>query len=257
MSEAHLLPPLPSNYAIKLGANPIPVRNSDFGSYQSFGDIVESESSLSEVPQVLPLVVCKHCEDSLQGAFNHCLSKHGDYMPLDSTYEIDEEQDGILKSEPPYFNIIKDPIKSSNPVFENPQQRIERDRWVAQQKRHNSDKLDLGKPKIKGLGVKTGKNFSGALYKRMLEAKEREITTLRKELYETVQRGTAENDNVTKLKRALNKSVKFYTLAEEWQQGESSKLQEDIRRLKCDVSSLMAILINSEVQKQNVLFVLT
>jgi hypothetical protein len=241
------------------GGNPYPnYRNSpDFGSIGSISEIAnsaESNHGAQESVQSLSLTVCKKCQDILLEVFEHCLNKHGESIPLLSTHHIDEEADGRIQSEVPYFDIVKDPTTNKHkPAFEDPGEKIERDRWVQQQNRNKQNRLDIGQ-KAKGLGIKTGKCFSGAIYKRMLDAKEREITQLRTQLYETTQREATETDNVKKLKRALNQSVTYYTFAEEWQQSESSRLQTDVRNLKGELSSLMAFLINSEVEKQAVGF---
>lgn len=243
-----------------IGANPLPsIRNApDLGTIANLGQFTEpSEQDKEELVPKLSIDVCQHCQDTLLSAFDHCLAKHGDFVPIDSTYEIDEENDGLIRTDAPLFDIIQDPtINMTKPIFENPKSIIERDKWVLSQKKIAAGKLDLGiqKPKVKGLGVKPGnKYFSGALYKRMLDAKEREITSLRQQLYETAQREASENQSVTKLKRALNKSVRYYTMAEEWQQYESVRLQNDIKKLKAEISTLIAYFINSEVQKQNVI----
>jgi hypothetical protein len=205
----------------------------------------------TEQPIHSTLKVCKHCQDTLLGAFDHCLSKHGETIQFDSIHDIDEEADGKIQTEAPLFDIIKDPTISKKAILPNPHSDIERDRWVLQQAKQTASKLDVTAKK-KGLGVKTGRHFSGAIYKRMLDAKEKEITDLRRKLFESLKREENENDSVRKLKNALNKSVNYYTFAEEWQNQESLRLQADVKRLKNDISSLMAFLINSEVEKQNV-----
>lgn len=272
-ATSHQLPPIshsPKSLIIAqpLGGNPYPnVRNaSDFGSIGSIGELSASAVSDYHRPahhhdhhqedtvQSFSLTVCKQCQDVLLGAFEHCLSKHGEPLPLLSTHHIDEEADGKILIEPPSFDIIKDPTLSQpkKPAFDDPKERIERDRWVQQQAKLRAARLDITAPKVKGLGVKTGKSFSGAIYKRMLEAKDKEINQLRAQLYDTARKELLESENVKKLKKALNQSVNYYTFAEEWQQNESSRLQQDVRHLKSEMSSLMAFLINSEVEKQSV-----
>jgi hypothetical protein len=255
------LPPIshaPKSIAVAqpLGSNPYPNfrHATDFGSIGSIGElsaaaITDNRSNQEDSTQSFSLTVCKQCQDALLGAFDHCLSKHGE--PL-STHYIDEEADGKILVEPPSFDIIKDPTLSlqKKPAFDDPKEKIERDRWVQQQSKLRAARLDITTPKIKGLGVKCGKSFSGAIYKRMLEAKDREINQLRAHLYDTARKEFLESENVKKLKKALNQSVHYYTFAEEWQQNESSRLQQDVRHLKSEMSSLMAFLINSEVEKQ-------
>jgi hypothetical protein len=200
------------------------------------------------------LNVCKKCQDTLLSVFEHCLSKQGEKLAFESIHDIDEDADGKILTEAPLFDIIKDPTNNkSKMVMADPHSEIERDRWVLQQAKHAAAKLDITAKKSKGLGVKTGRHFSGAIYKRMLDAKEKEITELRKKLFETSRAQENESDSVRKLKNALNRSVNYYTFAEEWQKQESSRLQSDVKKLKCDISSLMALLINSEVEKQNVI----
>lgn len=270
-APASHLPPLSKVLPNIIGANPYPhIRNaSDFGSIGSIGELSaageENVRSLihshnhhsrdfNDTTQSLSLTVCKKCQEVLLGAFEHCLNKHGEPIPLLSTHHIDEEADGKIQVEAPIFDIVKDPTLSQpkKPAFDDPHEKVERDRWVQLQAKNKTAKLDITQPKVKGLGVKPGKAFSGAIYKRMLEAKDKEINMLRAQLYDVTRREVAESETVKKLKRALNQSVNYYTFAEEWQQNESSRLQVDIRHLKSELSSLMAFLINSEVEKQSV-----
>lgn len=245
-AHTHLLPPLANT---PLGSNPYKIRKADLG---SMGNIVELEDSVHET-QSMSLNVCKQCQASLMGAFEHCLTRHGEPISVDSVYQIDEEADGQQQTPAPLFDIIKDTSKKEKPMFESSIDKIERDRWVLGQSKKSKETLSITGPRLKGLGVKTGKSFSGAIYKRMLDAKEKEIAHLRGQLYQTMKREEFESVNVQKLRKALNRSVNYYTFAEEWQQSESTRLQMDIKQLKGEISSLMAFLINAEVEKQSVL----
>ena len=196
--------------------------------------------------------ICPDCQKVLLHAFDHCLNKQGEVIPLSSTHEVDEEAHGKLLTDVPLFDIIKDPTRfNPRQAFENPQEVIEREKWVHKQAKKT---VALAIPKVKGLGIKPRRSFSGAIYKRMLDAKEREITGLRTQLYESSKLKAFETENVRKLKQALNQSVNYYTFAEEWQQSEASRLQQDIRHLKAEASSMIAILINAEVEKQGVIW---
>jgi hypothetical protein len=254
-----VLPPLNSSRMnTAFGGNPqSQLRGrADVGSIGQITQLIEPMEEIGHdhsAGQNVSLSVCKHCQDSLLGAFEHCLSKNGETMAFQSIHDIDEDADARLQTEPPVFNIIKDPTATKNtPLIDNPQSQVERDRWVFQQSKSAAAKMDITAKKTKGLGVKTGRHFSGAIYKRMLDAKEKEITELRKKLYDSMRREENESDSVRKLKKALNKSVHYYTFAEEWQKSESARLQADVKHLKHEISSLMAFLINSEVEKQNV-----
>jgi hypothetical protein len=258
MDAISALPPLHSpRINTAFGGNPQSQlrARSDVGSIGQITQLIEPMEEVGHMHSVqnITLSVCKHCQDSLLGAFEHCLSKNGETMAFQSIHDIDEDADAQLQTEPPVFDIIKDPTASKNtPLLDHPQSQIERDRWVLHQSKSAAAKLDITAKKAKGLGVKTGRHFSGAIYKRMLDAKEKEITELRKRLYDSMRREENESDSVRKLKKALNKSVHYYTFAEEWQKSESSRLQADVKHLKNEISSLMAFLINSEVEKQNV-----
>jgi hypothetical protein len=194
--------------------------------------------------------ICIDCQKLLLHSFEHCLTKQGVFVPLPSTHEIDEVADGKILTEVPLFDIVKDPTRfNPRDAFEDPQDAIDRETWVHQQ----SKKLTaLFVPNVKGLGIKPGKAFSGAIYKRMLDSKDKEIMNLRSDLYEASKLKEFETENVRKLKHALHRSVHYYTFADQWQQSEASRLQQDIRQLKAETSSLIAILINAEVEKQGV-----
>ncbi|KAJ3314142.1 hypothetical protein HDV04_000914 [Boothiomyces sp. JEL0838] len=253
------LPPIPYTQkpllVTPLGANPQEQYRlkADYGSIGSICDLPETE--IPHNPESLAFKVCQHCQTSLLGAFEHCLAKNGEPINFASSHQINEEADGVLSSEMPYFDIIKDPTQGfQKPLFNNPKEQIERNNWVLHQSKQKNTKLDIrAGGTVKGLGIQSGKNFSGTLYKRMLDAKDKEINQLRAHLYETAKREKAESVNVKKLKNALSKSVNYYVFAEEWQKSESARLQDDIRHLKSEISSLMAFLINSEVEKQALL----
>lgn len=261
-ANAQFLPPISrhssrSNHPPVFGSNPFQNQRVGHGcgSVDSASEVDEIEDPLNQVEDgaTLSLSICKRCQDYLLHAFDHCLSKHGEPIPLMSTHNIDEVSDGKFMSNPPLFDIVRDPTLSNKKIaFGDPKERLDRDRWIHQQAKLKEAKFDISTPRIKGLGVKSGKSFSGALYKRMLDAKDKEIYALRTQIFEISRREESDADNVKKLRKALNQSVNYYTFAEEWQQTESTRLQHDVRQLKSETSSLMAFLINSEVDKQNV-----
>ncbi|KAI8901201.1 hypothetical protein BC833DRAFT_562693 [Globomyces pollinis-pini] len=222
---------------------------SDLGSIGSILENAESFCDDNEKTSPFSVHVCKECQSALVNAFDHCLINQGQdpNVMLNSVREIDEIGDGIIQSEMPYFDIVKDPTKNcSKKIFEKGREKVERDRWVLQQAKESNARLDITKkiPKV-GLGVKTGKSFSGAIYKRMLNAKELEITKLRQQLFETSQKEKFESTNVQKLKVALNKSVNYYVFAEEWQKTECSRLQDD---LLGNISELQKTIKTKEVE---------
>jgi hypothetical protein len=205
------------------------------------------------------LRVCTDCHKTLLHAFDHCLSHQGELPELKSIHEIDEIRDAIVQSEQPYFEVITDPtVGAKKPNPEEESLKVAKDRWVfAEQKRAKEKRVNLSRQLAQALPVKGGgsgpKAFSGALYKQMLDHKDREIQSLREQLYEYRLAEGFEAQNVDKLKRALNKAVKYYTCAEEWQKSESARLQRDVQFLKAELSSMMAFLINAEEEKQKVI----
>lgn len=248
LAHSHLLPPLDAR--IKTKATLVPVlknKNESLGTLFEEGEQDNGDSAI--------LKVCQECKTTLLHAFEHCLSKNGDYEPLPSTHEINEVKDAELLSQVPYFDILKDPTRHARkPNFLEPSKIVEKERWILKQQKDASKALEMpyNAKKMTSSGVKQGKKFCGTIYKRMLEAKEHEITKLRGQLYETLKREQFESTNVKKLRVALGRSVNFYTFAEEWQQSETARLQEDVKHLKAETSSLMAFLINAEVEKHQV-----
>jgi hypothetical protein len=232
--------------------------------YRTGATLCSVRSSIATCPQKnaqirsesnpITSTICLDCQKLLLYSFEHCLTKQGGFVPLPSTHEVDEDEDAKILTEAPLFDIVKDPTRfNPRDAFESPQDVIDRETWVHQQsKKVNAFYI----PNIKGLGIKPEKSFSGAIYKRMLDAKDKEIMALRSELYEASKLKEYETENVRKLKHALHKSVHYYTFADEWLQSEASRLQQDIRQLKAETSSLIAILINAEVEKQRVYYFL-
>ncbi|KND03695.1 uncharacterized protein SPPG_01161 [Spizellomyces punctatus DAOM BR117] len=206
---------------------------------------------------LVSLRVCKECQNALLGAFEHCLAKNGDQPIMGSLHEIDEVEDGRRLTEPPYFRIVKDPTKPKNTVYTDVSEKIDRERWAYVEQRYAATQEHPGNARAtftsmgpRGWGIESGRVFSGALYKRTLDAKDKEIHMLREQLYERTQSEKQEQNDVEKLRIALKKAVNYYVYAEEWQAVESARLQQDIRYLKAELSSLMAFLINSEEGKR-------
>ncbi|KAJ3384906.1 hypothetical protein HDU92_003335 [Lobulomyces angularis] len=195
----------------------------------------EHSHSHEESQVFVSLRVCKHCQDSLLQTFHHCLSKQTSpesesSFAINSLTQIDEVEDAKRLKEPPYFNLIKDPTKFKNNIFVNSLHAIERDRTVLKE--------------MKALP------FSGNLYRQTLQQHKKEIMKLKKNLYDKTKEEEFQLDNVERLRLALQKAVKYYAFAEEWQSEESSRLQYDVKCLKGEMSSLMAFLINSEEEKR-------
>ena len=215
-----------------------------------FGEDIRlpSPSNDREDSIVASMKVCEKCKDALLKTFDHCLVKAGgDLNPLQSVRYIDEEADATPKTEQPYFDIIADPTK--RPYVDENQQKVERERFILHQSKKAQSKLEKSLPIALNHSSKPI-GFSGAIYKRMLDAKDHEINVLRGQLFDAKQRNETESANVRRLRIALNRSVNYYTFAEEWQQNESARLQHDVKYLKGEISSLMACLINSEEQKR-------
>lgn len=210
-------------------------------------------------PLLISLRVCKECQNALLRAFDHCLAKRGDEPIMQSVYEIDEVQDAQQLTEPPYFKIVKDPTKPKNTVYTDVSEKVERERWAFYEKRKAALREHPGNLRTKpvngagrGSGIAAGTVFSGALYKRVLDVKDKEIQMLREQLYDRTMSEKLEHGDVDKLRAALKKAVNYYVFAEEWQAVESARLQQDVRQLKAELSSLMAFLINSEEEKRKV-----
>ena len=159
---------------------------------------------------LLSLRVCQDCQSSLLGAFNHCLSQHS--PNISSIHEIDPVQDGLSTSEQPYFDIIKDP---TIPIVRNVADHITKDRFLFAQQKMNKEQTGIlsnqfAKEKsglISTQNATTGKGFSGALYKRMLDHKDKQIQELQSRIYEQDMAGGAQEKNVDALKKALNKVI--------------------------------------------------
>ena len=242
-----------------------------------FAGSIESIKEEHQIHHVLAgsWKVCLTCQNALLGAFDHCLGKNSEPILPTSVHHIDEVADAVPQHEVPYFDIVKDPTRSKDKTFVDAHEKVERDRWVLSQKKQATMRDEVGMlerslpkggvasnaylskvakntkiPNVPGNGVQNGALFSGAIYKRMLDTKDKEIQQLREKLFDTLRKERFEAENVQRLRVALNRSVYYYTFAEEWQQIESERLQHDVRHLKSDVSALIAFLINSEEEKR-------
>ncbi|KAI8823671.1 uncharacterized protein EV422DRAFT_504837 [Fimicolochytrium jonesii] len=204
----------------------------------------------------LSMRACPDCQEALLGAYNHCLMDTGtESSLLDSLNQIDEEEDGRRLTDPPFFRIIRDPTAPKNTLYTDVGKKVERDRWAFQEGK-NASKLEQAKNKklpcavAKGAGVQGSHLFSGAIYKRTLDFKDKEIKMLREQLYDKIVSERADHEDAQKLRSVLKKAVNYYVYAEEWQAIESSRLQADVRSLKAELASLMAFLIQSENDKR-------
>ncbi|KAI9362986.1 hypothetical protein DFJ73DRAFT_946290 [Zopfochytrium polystomum] len=212
-------------------------------------------------PLLVSLRVCKQCQEELLHAFDHCLSRHSHAGPnparprRNAGAKRGGAGGGALPEPPPDDRShgggggnnggVKD--DAANPVCDAPAQRVARDRAVFFQTRARRGANPLAQ---RGPTFGSSKTFSGALYRATIEAKDREIRVLREKLFDHVAAENLEHTNVEKLRIALSKSMQYYSYAEEWQMHESARLQQDIRYLKAEMSSLMAFLINSEEEKR-------
>jgi hypothetical protein len=160
-----------------------------------------------EANGLISLRVCQDCQSSLMGAFNHCLSQHSPSMR--SIHEIDPIVDGQLKSEQPYFDIVQDPTVAIVRT-----DKVAKDRFLFAQNQINCKHTGLlsaqmAKDKTGVISTKAAANvakgFSGALYKRMLHHKDKQIQGLQSKIYEQDLVEGAHEKNVELLKKALNK----------------------------------------------------
>lgn len=152
--------------------------------------------------------------------------------------EIDGVEDGLRFTSPPCFDIIADPTLKLAAVRNFHAETLPR-----------QTRINLGSPE----GNLIPKLFSGSLYKRMLNSKDREIRNLRIKLFESVKIVQNEQEKVYQLKSALGKSVSYYTFADEWQSFESTKLQRDIKILKHELCVIMSYFMNAEAEKEKLI----
>jgi hypothetical protein len=233
-----------------------------------FESLTQHNDSLapSTEPMNVSLHVCRQCQDGLMAAFEHCLSRHSNHdsasIPvLDSIHNVDEIADATQLCPPPYVQLVADPTVKPRPIYDEFLSKMERERGVGAVGFKGAVVKGgigpvggggTGAGMMKGPWIGTSRFFSGGIFKRTLEAKDREIRMLRDQLFDRVRAESLEHQNVERLKHALDKSMKYYYYAEDWQKNESARLQQDVRYLKAELSSLMAFLINSEEEKRQV-----
>lgn len=232
-TEDRILPPI---VRASFGVNNDPVRIHESTSLATITDYEHLSSHTHHVvndnPDRLPKIVCGPCQDILLHVYGHCL----DTRVIPSTNTIDEIADGLSILPAPLFDVIRDPTVPLGPIIGGEKIRG-----------HNR----LGEL---GLGVRSGKVFSGPIYKRVLQAQQREIVGLRSKLHESGRREVGGAANVELLRKALGRAVGNSVCAEEWRVLETKRLQEDVRWLKTETSSLVAGLIDAEVGRQKVIF---
>lgn len=235
----------------------------------------------------LHIHVCKECQSQLSTAFEHCLSKN---TLLSTAIDETEDAQFQNNPPPYELIKDPSKVKNTLYVDSNEKRRREReashieiklaqfeDNQHQQQSRSRSHsrahtQTNNNAPaststtipsdvpnrnynhkfyQLSGSNGKFGnKNFAGTLYKSILHNKDKEIEALRKKLLEKTESEQFEHGNVEKLRGALQESMKYYMSAEDWQRRESDRLQQDIKYLKTEFSSLMACLVNSEEEKK-------
>ncbi|KAL7751147.1 hypothetical protein RI367_003352 [Sorochytrium milnesiophthora] len=237
--------------------------------------------------QIASLVdVCPECMQLLFQAYNHCIA--GKKTLFASPHTIREEQDARILTRPPDYVVVAEPkIREADPDMVDPAERVayerrahrhareqtqleqntvhagaspqRRTRQASEQQRPGElprtrartrtvDGTDAAEAQPNG----DGDAFSGLLYRQMIGSKNAEIDRLRMKLFASETAEHREADNVQRLQKALRHSLKYYTQAEHWQEQESSRLVADVRVLKAEISMLMAVMINEETQKQQV-----
>ncbi len=203
-----------------------------------------SSTPLPETTSETPLPVCTDCQSSLLHTFEHCLMKNNDaHLLLESILMVDEKLDSQKRTFAPVFPIVKvsDTTIKRKELFKDPQETIDRDKTVLEEMNHQHQPNAYNA------------SFSGNLFKFTMEAKRKEIQSLRQELYENRKSKEEDSGKIAKLQKALAKAVNYYTHAEEWQTYESSRLQNDVKFLKRYISSLMAYLIQFREEKIKVI----
>ncbi|KAJ3189988.1 hypothetical protein HDU85_000279 [Gaertneriomyces sp. JEL0708] len=201
------------------------------------------------------LSICKKCQEMLLSTFDHCLGKDSEPFQLESVYLIDETQDAQSLTEPPHFRVVLDPTKPRIEQKSDVAQKIDGQRWAFHRQLAHARAEDPANKRHayqgpRGVGIESAYLFSGTVYRKNLEANQKEIMNLREQLYDRMVAEKSEQEDVEKLRAALKKAVNYYVYAEEWQAAESARLQADVRALKVQVSALMAFIISSEGEKR-------
>lgn len=223
------------------------------------------EDELNSIAHSMHL--CCNCEKSLLTAYTHCLCKP--YGGLPSIRNVDEVADAAILVEPPYFEYIKQPklhkneqalIKSTVSTVAMPVPLTSFDVVdgyevtggnCKQRQRGTSNAITEDSKRCQQKSL-----FSGLTYKSILAEKNHTIESLSIFLQESKILEKNEHENVTKLQQALTRSVKYAAFAEEWHQEEIQRLQQDVRFLKAQYSSMLAYLFQSEESKKQVSLIL-
>ncbi|ORY30462.1 hypothetical protein BCR33DRAFT_724291 [Rhizoclosmatium globosum] len=97
-------------------------------------------NNVAENTSTVSLRVCRCCQDQLMSVFDHCLSKTSDDPEhrLSSFHEIDEVADAQILTNPPLYQMVKDPTKRANAIFDETIE--EKDREIRQLREKLYDK---------------------------------------------------------------------------------------------------------------------
>lgn len=92
------------------------------------------------------------------------------------------------------------------------------------------------------------------IFKQVLLGKQKELAHTRDSLFSQALVAQKESENVKKLQNALSKAMGYYTRVEAWQEKESRALQEGIKVMKEEIGSMMAWIIKTDRERQQVTF---
>jgi chromosome segregation ATPase len=201
--------------------------------------------------------ICHHCIELLEESYSHCLNKVGFFFP--SVYEINEEKDSENLADNPEVFICDAELKV-NKQYPNGVYISEKHKKDIDQKLILNNKIERKLEGGPGIGIggyyqldvtKNGveEPFPGILVHDLGNKKDKEIQNLKKTILLLKDQLKDEKDTNKDYRRALEKMRKSCLFADTWKNLEESRLKDDIRQMRAQLTAFIAYSFSQEKEK--------
>jgi len=200
--------------------------------------------------------VCQHCIKQLEESYSHCLGKINFMFP--SVNAIDEEKDGERIINTPDVFIVDEVKDHPTDYYHSQQHKIDTDKQLT----YNTKiiRMKEGGPSF-GISGKycldvTRKGveepYPGILFHDLDKKKDKEIEKLNRIILNLQRKLKDERDYTKQCKITLEKMKKSCLFVDTWKDLEESRLKDDVRQMRTQLSGFISYSFSQEREKHDV-----
>jgi len=213
-------------------------------------------SRYNKIQDFLNNSICQHCIKHLEESYSHCLGKVNFIFP--SVYSINEEEDDEKLINTPDVYIVDEVKEHPVEYYLNTKQKTDTDKQMI----YNTKTLRMkeGGPSF-GIGGKYGLDitkkgieepYPGVLFHDLGKKKDKEIEKLNRIIINLQRKLKDERDYTNQCKNILEKMKKSCLFVDTWKDLEESKLKDDVRIMKTQLSGFISYSLSQEREKYDV-----